>query len=78
MPKLNPTTGKKVIKILSKLGFDLLRIKGSHHFFLNSSTKKTATVALHNNEVLGVGIIKKILRDIELNVTEYEKLRKKV
>jgi len=78
MPKLNPVTAKKLIKILNKLGFNLLRIRGSHHFFLNSKTGKTATIPLHNNQVLSIGILKKILKDVELNIESYEKLRKKI
>jgi len=78
MPKLNLLPAKKMVKILKRLGFQELRIKGSHHFFFNPITKKTATVPVHKNEHLGVGILKEILRDIELSIEEYEKLRKKV
>lgn len=76
MPKLVPVSAKRMIKILLKLGFDLLRIKGSHHFYLNTKTGKTTVVPVHNNEVLGVGILKEILRDIDISIDEYEKLRK--
>lgn len=78
MPKLHPISGKRMIKILHILGFELMRIKGSHHFFLNHQSKKTATVPLHANEVLGIGLLKSILRDMDLNAKEYEKLRSKV
>ena len=67
-----------MIKILSRLGFREARSKGSHHFFFNSTTKKTATVPTHGNEYLGIGILKEILRDIELPMEEYEKLRQRV
>ncbi len=77
MPKLHPLPAKKMIKILKKIGFKLLRVNGSHHFFLNSETSRTTTVPVHNNEVLSVGILKEILRDIELGVDDYEKLRRK-
>ncbi len=78
MPKLNIISAKKMIKILKLLGFKLLRKKGSHHFFINYKTKKTTVIPLHSNEDLGVGILKEILKDIELNIEEYEKLRRKV
>ena len=67
-----------MMKILKFLGFELIRIRGSHYFFFNSKTKNTTTIPAHNNENLGVGILKKILRDIELSVEEYEKLRRKI
>ena len=67
-----------MIKILACLGFNLLRVKGSHNIFLNPETKKTATVPIHANEVLGIGLLKSILRDIDLSAEEYEKLRNEV
>lgn len=39
---------------------------------------KTATIPIHKNNDLGIGIIKEILKDIELNINDYEKLIKKV
>lgn len=75
MPKLVPIAPSKIIKILERLGFEEVRIKGSHHFFIHPISKKSTTIAVHSNEVLGVGILKIILRDIDLSVDEYDKLR---
>lgn len=77
MGKLNIISAKKMIKILRVLGFDLIRSKGSHYFFLNKTNNKTTVIPIHNNEDLGPGILKDILRDIDLDVDEYEKLRNK-
>jgi len=78
MPKLNPLPAKKMLKILRRLGFQEIRVKGSHHYFFNPVTKKTASVPVHGNEYLGIGILKEILRDIDLSVEEYERLRQKI
>lgn len=78
MPKLNPLPAKKMIKILQALGFVLLRSKGSHHFFFNRESGRSTVIPIHNNEDLSVGILKEILRDIELTMEEYERLRRKV
>ena len=78
MPQLHPLPAKKMIKILFHLGFEELRIKGSHYFFFNPDTKKTATVPIHRNEYLSIGILKEILKDIDLSMKEYEKLRQKI
>jgi predicted RNA binding protein YcfA (HicA-like mRNA interferase family) len=75
MPKLVPVATSKIIKIIERLGFEGVRVKGSHHFFINPISKKSTTISVHSNEVLGVGILKIILRDIDLSVDEYEKLR---
>lgn len=78
MPKITPVSAKKMFKILRVLGFDLLRVKGSHHFFLNQSSGKTTSVPFHTREELGIGLVKEILRDIGLSVDDYEKIKKKV
>lgn len=78
MPRLNPLPAKKMVKILLQLGFQEVRVKGSHHLFFNSVTRKTATIPIHGNEYLSIGILKEILRDINLSVENYDKLRQKV
>lgn len=78
MPKLNPLPAKKMVKILLKLGFKEMRSRGSHHFFLNKDTEMTTVVPIHQNEDLGIGILKEILKDIKLSVEDYERLRRKV
>ena len=75
MTKLTPSTPKAIIRILVKLGFAEVRHKGSHHFFFNSETKKTTAVPIHGNETLSIGLLKGILRDIELSLDDYERLR---
>jgi len=78
MPRLNPLSARKMVKILCRLGFRELRVRGSHHYFFNPVTKKTASIPIHGNEYLSIGILKEILRDIDLRVEQYEKLRQKV
>jgi len=78
MTKLTPLTPKALIKILIKLGFSDVRSKGSHHFFFNAKTNKTTVVPIHGNETIGIGLLKEILRDIELPTEEYECLRREM
>ena len=75
MPKLVPISAVKMMKILKRLGFDEVRVKGSHHFFIHPLSNKSTTVAFHSGEVLGIGVLKQILRDIDVSVDEYEKHR---
>ncbi|MFH1402544.1 MAG: type II toxin-antitoxin system HicA family toxin [Patescibacteria group bacterium] len=77
MPKLTIISGKKMIKFLERCGFEIVRIKGSHHFLKNASNGFITTVPVHNNEDLGMRMIKDILSDINMDRKEYEKLRKK-
>lgn len=77
MPKITPISAQKLIKILKKLDFEEVRIRGSHHFFIHPTSKKSTTIPVHRSEVLGIGILKQILRDIDLPLDQYEKLRLK-
>ena len=52
---------KDVVELLEKAGFELKRVKGSHHFFVHPETKKITTVPMHNKE-LPKGTLYAILR----------------
>ena len=75
MRKLVPITAYKIIKIIERIGFENVRIKGSHYFFIHPLSNKSTTIPVHSGEVLGVGMLKQILRDIDVSTEEYEKLR---
>jgi predicted RNA binding protein YcfA (HicA-like mRNA interferase family) len=77
MPRLVPVPAKKILKLLVAHGFVVLRITGSHHFLINKVTNKTTTIPVHGNEELGQGLLRKILRDIDMSVEEFELQRKK-
>ncbi len=65
-------TGKQMISALQKAGFDVARIKGSHHFLIHADGRRTV-VPVHGKESIGKGLFSQILRDCELNVDEFLK-----
>lgn len=58
-------TGEELLAALRKAGFEIIRIKGSHHFLQHPDGRSTV-VAVHTGETIGPGLISKILRDCEL------------
>ena len=62
-------------KILRHLGFSLMRQRGSHAYYAHPDGRATV-VPMHKGEDLGRGLIRAILRDIELSPLEYERLRR--
>jgi predicted RNA binding protein YcfA (HicA-like mRNA interferase family) len=69
MTTLPDVTGKQLIAALARLGFEVQRSKGSHHF-LRHPDGRTTVVPLHGNETIGAGLLAKILRDCELTRDE--------
>ncbi len=65
--------GKKIIKILNRAGFEVIRVRGSHHFLKHSDGRSTV-VPVHSGETIGPGLLSKILRDCELTHDEFLKL----
>ena len=59
-------TGKDLLSALRKTGFDVVRIRGSHHFLRHPDGRATV-VPVHAGETLGPGLLGKILRDCDLD-----------
>ena len=70
MSKLPHLTGKKVITALSKAGFTVIRIRGSHHF-LRHKDRRSTVVPVHSGDEIGAGLLGKILRDCEMTRDEF-------
>jgi predicted RNA binding protein YcfA (HicA-like mRNA interferase family) len=69
MTRLPRLKGKELIRILEKIGFEVVRSRGSH-FLLRHPDGRTTTVPVHSGEILGPGLLRSILRDIELTAEE--------
>jgi len=70
--KLPVMSGKELVALLEKLGFVVIRIKGSHHRMKHADGRIT-TIPVHKNK----GLLRKIIReDIALSVDDFNKLVK--
>ena len=73
MTLFSAVTGKELLAALRKVGFSVVRSKGSHHFIRHSDGKSTV-VPMHSGETLGPGILASILRDVKLTREELQDL----
>ncbi|OIQ07625.1 YcfA-like protein [Moorella thermoacetica] len=64
-------------RILIHLGFERKRQVGSHVMFAHPDGRCTV-VPFHKGEDLARGLIRKILRDVDISLEEYEKLRQEI
>ncbi len=77
MSKLSIVSATQMSKILRHLGFSFVRQKGSHAYFRHPDGRGTV-VPIHKGEDLGRGLIRAILRDIDLSPEEFEKIRREI
>lgn len=71
LPVLKP---EEFIKILKSLGFiNTRKSKGSHWRFCHPDGRKT-TIPVHKGKTIGRGLLRKILRDIEILPENIKKL----
>lgn len=73
MNRLPRLTGQQAVRALSRAGFEVLRQRGSH-VFLRHPDGRATVVPLHSGEVLGPGLVSKILRDAELSRDDFRRL----
>jgi len=66
-------TGTDLVAALERVGFRVLRIKGSHHFLRHEDGRSTV-VPVHSGETIGSGLLHKILRDCQLTADQLGKL----
>jgi len=69
MPKLPRLSGRDLIRALRRAGFEVIRIKGSHHFLRHADGRCTV-IPVHSGEIIGPGLLSKILQDIEFEVAD--------
>ena len=73
MGRLPRISGRKLIATLRKIGFEVARIRGSHHFLQHPDGRATV-VPVHSGETIGIGLLSKILRDCELTPDEFRQM----
>ena len=69
MPRV---TGKDMVRFLERQGFALRRVVGSHHVMRKGEIQ--TVVPVHGNQDLAIGTLRGMLRDIEMDPEEFERL----
>jgi len=68
MSRAPRVTGSELIAALA-----ILRVKGSHHFLRHQDGRSTVVPA-HSGEIVGPGLLHKILRDCKMTAEQLSKL----
>lgn len=71
-------SSREIIKILERIGFyNTRKSKGSHFRYVHPDGRKT-TIPVHKGRTISRGLLRKIIRDIELSPEEFLKFLKKL
>jgi len=71
MRRLPSVTGKELVAALKRLGFEVIRTKGSHHYLRHPDGRATV-IPVHRGETIGRGLMAKILRDADISRDELQ------
>jgi len=69
--KLPVVSGRDVVKTLTKMGYIVVRQRGSHLRLEHQKDRQKKKITVPDHKVLGKGLLCKILRDAELSVDEF-------
>jgi predicted RNA binding protein YcfA (HicA-like mRNA interferase family) len=70
LPILKP---RELIQALEKMGFRLLRKSRGSHYQYEHADGRRVTVPVHRGRDIGPGLLRKILRDIEVEPDDLQK-----
>ena len=64
---------RAVIRALESAGFDVIRHSGSHAF-MRHTDGRTTTIPTHAGKDIGRGLLRKILKDVEIDPETFKTL----
>ena len=70
MPKLPVLSGKDLVKILSKLGYQHIRTRGSHMVLVKQESNEKKTIPVPNHKELAKGTLKAIMNQANLKLND--------
>lgn len=76
MPKIPVTSGRKLVKVFEKLGYQVARQKGSHIRLINRSNIAFPPLTIPDHKEVSIGVMRKLIRDSKITIEELVDLLK--
>lgn len=73
MTRLPRLRAKQLIRALARAGFEVERTRGSHVRMKHADGRITS-VPSHSGETIGPGLLRSILREVEISIEDFVKL----
>ena len=77
MPKRPRLRGRKLVAAPRRADFKVIRSKGSHYFMRHPDGRCTV-IPIHSGEIIGPGLLGKILKDIEFTEEDLSRYLKQI
>ena len=74
MHKFQAVKGKDIVRVLTKAGWVVLYVRGSHHQLEHSVTRQRITVAVHVGKDMRPWLVLKILKAVKMSEEEFRNL----
>ena len=74
MTKLAGISGKILVKALTRLGYEVVRQRGSHIRLSHPDSKNYPKITVPNHKEVKIGLLNKILKDVHIEPDEFLKL----
>jgi len=68
MPKLPIISGREACRRFEKLGYRIVRQKGSHIRLLHSEDSSRKPLTIPDHPELGKGLLRKLIRDADITI----------
>ena len=76
MPKIPVVSGKQAIKAFQKVGYVVMRQKGSHIRLIHPAEKNRRPLTIPDHKEVSIGVIRRLLRDSGISVEQFILLNK--
>jgi predicted RNA binding protein YcfA (HicA-like mRNA interferase family) len=63
-------SGKEFARVLERNGWELRRVRGSHHVYMKSGNVERISLPMHGNKPLKIGLLKHLMKLAEIRENE--------
>lgn len=65
-------SGKQLCKLVESKGWQLKRVRGSHHIYTKAGADVILVIPVHSNRDLPIGTLESLLKDAELTEADLD------
>ena len=74
MPKQPVVSGQEAVEAFEKIGYRIVRRKGSHIRLRDDENEKHRPLTVPDHKTLKTGLLRRLIRDADLTVEEFQRL----